>query len=89
MTIDNVGELFDEDLKAQAKDIWVKLKSTGVQLSDPPFMFGAPKLEQRSSEVDTSDVIIYADDDDETPSEEPVVEKKSTRSAKNADKLPQ
>jgi hypothetical protein len=32
-------ELFDADLKEQAKDLWLKIKSTGLQLNDPPLLF--------------------------------------------------
>jgi len=35
----NARELFDEDLKEQAKDLWKKIKSTGLQLNDPPLLF--------------------------------------------------
>lgn len=36
------SEIFDEDLKTQARDLWLKVKSTGFQLADPPFLFGTP-----------------------------------------------
>lgn len=35
----NMPELLDNDLKEQLKDLWIKLKSTGVQLNDPPLIF--------------------------------------------------
>jgi hypothetical protein len=35
----NAHEIFDKDLKDQARDLWLKVKSTGLQLSDPPFLF--------------------------------------------------
>ena len=35
----NARELFDDDLKEQAKDLWLKIKSTGLQLNDPPLLF--------------------------------------------------
>ena len=37
----NARELFDDDLKEQAKDLWLKIKSTGLQLNDPPLLFEA------------------------------------------------
>jgi len=36
----NLHELLDADLKEQLKDIWLKLKTTGLQLQDPPILFG-------------------------------------------------
>lgn len=36
----NMPELLDADLKEQMKDLWIKLKSTGMQLNDPPILFG-------------------------------------------------
>lgn len=38
----NANELFTGELKDQAKDIWLKLKSTGLQVNDPPILFGLP-----------------------------------------------
>ena len=35
----NARELFDDDLKEQARDLWLKIKSTGLQLNDPPLLF--------------------------------------------------
>ena len=35
--------LLDEDLKNQLKDVWLKLKNTGVDLVDPPGLFGLPE----------------------------------------------
>lgn len=39
LRLPNARELFDEDLKEQARDIWLKIKSTGLQLNDPPLLF--------------------------------------------------
>jgi len=36
----NLPELLDGDLKDQLKDLWVKLKTTGLNLQDPPILFG-------------------------------------------------
>ena len=35
----NAHQLLDEELKTQARDIWLKIKATGVHLIDPPFLF--------------------------------------------------
>ncbi len=43
LRLPNASELLDEKLKAQAKDLWTKLKSTGLQLVDPPLLFGLPQ----------------------------------------------
>ena len=43
LRLPNAAELFDEDIKRQLRDLWIKLKSTGLQLSDPPMLFGLPK----------------------------------------------
>ena len=40
----NAREVIDGDLKTQLKDIWLKLKSIGLQLQDPPILFGAPQV---------------------------------------------
>ncbi len=39
----NLHELLDADLKEQLKDVWLKLKTTGLQLQDPPILFGIPE----------------------------------------------
>jgi hypothetical protein len=43
MRLPNAAELFDDELKAQMKDLWIKLKSTGIKLTDPPLLFGLPE----------------------------------------------
>lgn len=35
----NTGKLLDKALKDQAKDLWAKIKSTGIELEDPPILF--------------------------------------------------
>lgn len=37
----NVYELMDKANKEVAKEIWVKLKQSGIQLKNPPILFGA------------------------------------------------
>ena len=40
----NARQVVDADLKQQLKDIWLKLKSSGLQLQDPPLLFGDPQV---------------------------------------------
>ena len=59
ITLPNANELFTEDLKAQAKELWLKVKATGLQLGEPPFLFGQPQFrdEKTVSEIDGGDEI--------------------------------
>ena len=41
LRLPNAREIFDAELKEQARDLWVKMKSTGLQLNDPPILFEA------------------------------------------------
>ncbi len=43
LTNSDTAELLDEDLKKQLKDVWLKLKNTGIDLIDPPSLFGLPE----------------------------------------------
>lgn len=43
MRLPNAAELFDDEVKAQMRDLWIKLKSTGIKLTDPPLLFGLPE----------------------------------------------
>jgi hypothetical protein len=36
----NAEKLFDQTMKRQAVEIWTKIKSAGLELNDPPFLFG-------------------------------------------------
>lgn len=38
----NVEELVDPEIKSQIKDLWIKLKATGITVEDPPLLFGLP-----------------------------------------------
>lgn len=53
LRLSNAAEIFDQNLKEQAKDLWVKLKSTGLHLTDPPLLFGIPQgqVDGRASSV--------------------------------------
>lgn len=44
LRLPNAREILDEDLKEQMRDIWKKLRSTGLQLNDPPILFGVGEL---------------------------------------------
>lgn len=51
LRLPNAEELFDDDLKAQMRDLWIKLKSLGIQLNDPPLLFGLPEDFGKEEEV--------------------------------------
>lgn len=51
----NAEEFLDHDVKEQIKDLWIKLKSMGLQLNDPPILFGAPDLTRQPGERSSSD----------------------------------
>ena len=57
----NADTLLDRDLKNQMRDLWVKLKSTGIQLSDPPLLFGLPEDFHSEEEeiVEDEEVLEY------------------------------
>jgi hypothetical protein len=38
----NAFQLLQGDLKEQIKDLWLKLKASGLTLEDPPILFGLP-----------------------------------------------
>ncbi len=42
LRLPNIESVMDKELKEQMRDLWVKLKSHGIQLSDPPLLFGLP-----------------------------------------------
>lgn len=42
----NAHELMDEEMKGHLRDLWLKVKATGLELLDPPALFGAPPLPQ-------------------------------------------
>ena len=43
LRLPNAESVIDGELKEQMHDLWVKLKSHGVQLGDPPLLFGLPE----------------------------------------------
>jgi hypothetical protein len=44
--------LLDEEMKEQLRDIWLRIKGAGIELVDPPLLFGLP--EDFSSEDSTT-----------------------------------
>ncbi len=44
LRLPNAEDLLDVELKNQLRDLWTKLKSTGLQITDPPILFGVPEL---------------------------------------------
>jgi hypothetical protein len=35
--------LLDEEMKGQLRDIWLRIKGAGIELVDPPLLFGLPE----------------------------------------------
>ena len=48
----NAAELIDGELKGQIKDLWIKLKASGVNVEDPPMLFGLPANFQEDEDAD-------------------------------------
>ena len=44
LRLENATELFDADLKLQAKEIWLQLRSDGIDLADPPLLFSGDSV---------------------------------------------
>jgi hypothetical protein len=42
LRLPDAQRLFSEDLRQQARDLWLKVKTAGFQLEDPPLLFGIP-----------------------------------------------
>ena len=40
LRLPNIDKLLDDELKAQAKDLWTKLKLSGLNINDAPILFG-------------------------------------------------
>ena len=58
LRIPTAEKLFDDKLKSQAKELWLKIKASGFQLEDPPLLFGLPEdfIEEEEEEVNGADV---------------------------------
>ena len=53
-----IEKSFDADLKEKAKEIWLTLKTKGIDLIDPPFLFGIPEIKAKIvQKIDGSDEI--------------------------------
>lgn len=59
LRLPNIESVVDKELKDQMRDLWVKLKSHGIQLSDPPLLFGLP------SDFSEEEEAVIIDDDPE------------------------
>jgi hypothetical protein len=53
-----IDGLLDEGMKGQLRDLWIKLSSAGVQLLEPPVLFGLPEgfEEEEFRGVESEDV---------------------------------
>ncbi|MCC6933829.1 MAG: hypothetical protein IT292_11370 [Deltaproteobacteria bacterium] len=51
----NGQQILDDELKGRLIDIWQRVKLAGLQLNDPPLLFGQPKV--ATAEVVSSDDI--------------------------------
>ena len=70
----NINELLDSELKERIKDLWIKLKSTGILLVDPPIIFGLPKdFEAKLAEDSESEDVPELGEDFATEEEQELV----------------
>jgi hypothetical protein len=69
LRVPEIQDLLDDELKGHMRDLWVKLKSSGVQLTDPPILFGLPEDFGKEQEmlVESEDVPEIEDDHEEPP----------------------
>ena len=44
----NAAEVFDDNMLRNAKEIWVKIRSMGIMLGDPPLIYGLPEDNKES-----------------------------------------
>ena len=42
LLLPNARDLFDEELKEKAREVWLKIKAHGLEIMDPPLLFGIP-----------------------------------------------
>ena len=52
LSLPNAADLLDDELRSRVKDLWIKLKSSGVHLNDPPLLFGLPENFGKEEEED-------------------------------------
>lgn len=51
LRLPGVEQLLDAKMKERIHDVWLKLKSLGVQVMDPPMLFGLPESFNAESEA--------------------------------------
>jgi hypothetical protein len=75
----NLKDLLDSELKEQLKDIWLKLKTTGLQVQDPPILFGIPDnaINYEAGNVETGEVSEKEQETDSGRSTAPLIESAS------------
>lgn len=71
----NINQVLDNELKERIKDIWIKLKSTGLLLIDPPIVFGLPKDFESilAEETESEDVPELGEEEQEEVVEEEAI----------------
>lgn len=48
------AQLLDSDMKTQLRDLWSKIKESGIQLDNPPLLYGLPEdfgIEAKDEEI--------------------------------------
>lgn len=77
LRLPNAEALLDEQLKEQMRALWVKLRSTGIKLNDPPILFGLPEGfgEEAQELVESEDVAELSEEVAELSKSNPAVEK--------------
>ncbi|MCC6220745.1 MAG: hypothetical protein IT291_05845 [Deltaproteobacteria bacterium] len=58
LRIPNSVEIFDDELKNKAKELWHHIKAIGAELQDPPLLFGAPSSGGAVDGCDTSNKVV-------------------------------
>ena len=53
LRLPNAPELLTDDLKERVKELWAKVKVAGLQLNEPPLLFGVPEIVK--AELSTDD----------------------------------
>ena len=52
LRLPNAPELLTEDLQSRLKELWLKVKMAGLQLDEPPLLFGIPEMAKAESNND-------------------------------------
>ena len=72
LNLPNAQDLLDDQLRTQLKDLWIKLKAGGIQVDDPPLLFGLPEgfgEEEVEEEEELNVPISAVPSEEEKPSE--------------------